>query len=171
MTIMSRFGTLLLTTLVLGMTGASPAGAQASQGAAPATQAENEAGIRRTMAAYNAALNGGKTDAVLPLYTPDGIFMAPFSQSNIGIDAVKTAYDQVFQELAFNVKFDIRELVVLSPVYAYVRTNSAGTTRHASTGKTTSEANQDLFILRKGEDGMWRIARYSFSPTNAPANG
>ena len=169
MTVMSRLGYLLLTTVVLGMTSAVPAGAQPTQGAA--SQSDNDAAIRHTMAAYNAALNGGKTEAVLPLYTSDGIFMAPFSQSNIGIDAVKTAYDQVFQELAFNVKFDIQELVVMSPVYAYVRTNSAGTTRHASTGKTTSEANQELFILRKGEDGMWRIARYSFSPTNAPANG
>ena len=171
MTVTSHLGYLLLTTAIFGMTAATPAGAQATQGAATATHAENEAGIRRTMAAYNAALNGGNTEAVLPLYTPDGIFMAPFNQSNIGIEAVKKAYDQVFQELAFNVKFDIQELVVLSPAYAYVRTNSAGTTHHTSTGKTTSEANQELFILRKGEDGMWRIARYSFSPTNAPANG
>ena len=164
MSVTSGLGYLLLTTVLLGSISAGPAGAQA-------TQEENEAGIRQTMAAYNAALNGGKTDAVLQLYTPDGIFMAPFSRSSIGIAAVRTAYDQVFQELAFNVKFDIQELVVMSPIYAYVRTNSAGTTRHTSTGTTTSEANQELFILRKGEDGMWRIARYSFSPTSAPANG
>lgn len=122
------------------------------------------------MAAYNVALNSGKTAAVLPLYMPDGIFMAPFSSPNIGIEAVRTAYDEVFQQLAFNVKFDIEELVLMSPTYAYVRTNSGGTTRHASTGKTTSEANQELFILRKGDDGTWRIARYSFSPTNPPTN-
>jgi hypothetical protein len=39
-------------------------------------------------------------------------------------------------------------------------------TGHASTGKTTAEANQELFIFKKGEDREWRIARYSFSPTN-----
>jgi ketosteroid isomerase-like protein len=50
-----------------------------------------------------------------------------------------------------------------------VRTNSAGTTGHASTGRTTAEANQELFIFRKDGDGKWRIARYSFSPTNPPA--
>jgi ketosteroid isomerase-like protein len=33
---------------------------------------------------------------------------------------------------------------------------------------TTSEANQELFIFRKDDDGVWRIARYSFSPTNPP---
>ena len=34
-----------------------------------------------------------------------------------------------------------------------------------------AEANQELFIFRKDDDGAWRIARYSFSPTNPPAIG
>ena len=49
------------------------------------------------------------------------------------------------------------------------RTNSAGTTFHRSLGKKLAEANQELFIFKKGDDGKWRIARYSFSPTNPPA--
>jgi uncharacterized protein (TIGR02246 family) len=130
----------------------------------------DEAAIRRVMADYNTALNGGKTAAVLPLYADDGIFMPPYSQSAVGKDAVRVAYDKVFDELTFNVKFSIAELVQMAPIWAYVRTNSAGTTRHASTGKTTAEANQELFIFRKGDDGKWRIARYSFSPTNPPSN-
>jgi ketosteroid isomerase-like protein len=82
---------------------------------------------------------------------------------------VREAYDAVFRELKFDVKFSIAELVMMAPNWAYVRTNSAGTTGHASTGKTTAEANQELFIFRKNGDGEWRIARYSFSPTNPPA--
>jgi uncharacterized protein (TIGR02246 family) len=129
----------------------------------------DEASIRSVMAAYNDALNGGSTAAVLPLYADDGVFMPPYSPSAIGKEAVRKAYDAVFRELKFNVKFTIAELVVMAPTWAYVRTNSAGTTGHASTGKTTAEANQELFIFRKGRDGAWRIARYSFSPTNPPA--
>ncbi len=137
----------------------------------PSSEADDRDGIHQMMAAYNVALNGGKTAAILPLYTQDGVFMAPYSGPNIGIEAVRSAYDKVFQELAFDVRFDIEELVLLSPANAYVRTNSAGTTRHTSTGKTSSEANQELFILRKEMDDAWRIARYSFSPTNPPAVG
>jgi uncharacterized protein (TIGR02246 family) len=129
----------------------------------------DEASIRSVMAAYNDALNGGSTAAVLPLYADDGVFMPPYSPSAIGKEAVRKAYDAVFRELKFNVKFTIAELVVIAPTWAYVRTNSAGTTGHASTGKTTAEANQELFIFRKGGDGAWRIARYSFSPTNPPS--
>jgi uncharacterized protein (TIGR02246 family) len=129
------------------------------------TQGIDESGIRNTLAAYNAALNGGKTSAVIPLYTDDGVFMPPYSESAVGKAAVKVAYDQVFEELKFNVKFNVSELVQMAPTWAYVRTSSAGTTDHRSTGQTTSEANQELFILKKGDDGEWRIARYSFSPT------
>jgi uncharacterized protein (TIGR02246 family) len=135
----------------------------------PSTAADEKA-IRGVMAAYNAALNGGSTEAVAPLYAEDGVFMPPYSQSAVGKDAVRKAYDAVFAELKFDVKFMIAELVLMAPNWAYVRTNSAGTTGHASTGKTTAEANQELFIFKKSEDGEWRIARYSFSPTNPPSN-
>jgi uncharacterized protein (TIGR02246 family) len=139
--------------------------AEAQGGGAPGA---DEAGIRSTLAAYNAALNGGKTAMVMPLYTEDGVFMPPYSESAVGKEAVRLAYDKVFAELKFHVKFTIAELVVMAPTWAYVRTNSAGTTDHHSTGRTTAEANQELFILKKGDDGKWRIARYSFSPTNEP---
>ncbi|MBV9566867.1 MAG: SgcJ/EcaC family oxidoreductase [Hyphomicrobiales bacterium] len=129
----------------------------------------DEAAIRDSLGSYNDALNAGKTDAVLPLYADDGVFMAPYSQSAVGKAAVRVAYDAVFRELKFSVKFNIAELVIMAPGWAYVRTNSAGTTDHHSTGKTTAEANQELFIFKKDGDGEWRIARYSFSPTNSPA--
>jgi uncharacterized protein (TIGR02246 family) len=134
-----------------------------------AAKADTEAGIKETMAEYNAALNSGRTAAVLTLYTDDGVFMPPYSESAVGKAAVRQAYDKVFDELKFHVKFTISELVVIAPTWAYVRTNSAGTTDHHSTGKTTAEANQELFVFAKGDDGRWRIARYSFSPTNPPA--
>ena len=150
---------------VSAFAGTVPAQTAAAGGA---TIAEDEAAIRSTLASYSDALNGGKTAAVLPLYTDDGVFMPPYSQSAVGKEAVAKAYDAVFSELTFHVKFTIAELVVMAPVWAYVRTNSAGTTDHRSTGKTTAEANQELFIFKKGDDGKWRIARYSFSPTNPP---
>ena len=130
--------------------------------------ANEESAIRAVMASYNDALNMGSTDAALMLYAEDGVFMAPYSQSAVGEEAVRKAYDAVFRELKFDVEFSIAELVMMAPNWAYVRTNSAGTTGHASTGKTTAEANQELFIFRKDGDGKRRIARYSFSPTNPP---
>jgi uncharacterized protein (TIGR02246 family) len=144
--------------------------AQTTETAAPSsagTMGDDDA-IRSVLASYSDALNGGKTAAVLPLYTKDGVFMPPYSQSAVGKEAVRKAYDAVFDKLKFHVKFTIAELVVMAPRWAYVRTNSVGTTNHHLTGKTMAEANQELFIFRKGDNGKWRIARYSFSATNPP---
>lgn len=149
---------------LLATVSVATAGAQTLDG----TMAGDQAAIRGVLATYNEALNSGKTAAVLPLYTDDGIFMPPFSQSAVGQEAVRKAYDAVFAELKFDVRFTVAELVVMAPTWAYVRTNSAGKTAHSSTGKAISEANQELFILQKGGDSRWRIARYSFSPTNPP---
>jgi ketosteroid isomerase-like protein len=111
---------------------------------------------------------GERTSAILPLYADDAVFMPPFRQSAVGKDAVGKLYEAGFQELKFHVKFTIAELVVMAPTWAYARTNSSGMADHHSTGKTTSEANHELFIFRKANGGKWRIACYSFSPTNPP---
>jgi uncharacterized protein (TIGR02246 family) len=149
--------------------GSETFGAQQESSSSDSATGSEERAIRAVMALYNDALNNGSTDAALALYAEDGVFMPPYSESAVGREAVRKAYDKVFQELKFNVRFTIAELIVVAPDWAFVRTNSAGTTGHASTGKTTAEANQELFIFRKGGDGRWRIARYSFSPTNPPA--
>jgi uncharacterized protein (TIGR02246 family) len=129
------------------------------------TSAE-EAAIRSVMSSYEAALNASDTAAVMPLYADDGIFMPQNSPSVIGKAAVRQAYDAVFKAITLSVKFAIAEVVVVAPQWAFVRTNSAGTQKINATGATSREANQELFILRKGDDGQWRIARYSFSTTN-----
>jgi uncharacterized protein (TIGR02246 family) len=118
------------------------------------------------MSSYEAALNGSNTEAVMPLYAEDGVFMAPNNQSAVGKAAVRQAYDAVFKAITLKVKFAIAELVVMSPQWAYVRTNSAGTQTINATGAASREANQELFIFKNGDDGRWRIARYSFSTTN-----
>jgi uncharacterized protein (TIGR02246 family) len=130
------------------------------------TPADHEAAIRTAMSSYETALNGSNTEAVMPLYAEDGVFMAPNNQSAVGKEAVRQAYDAVFKAITLKVKFAIAELVVMSPQWAYVRTNSAGTQTINATGATSREANQELFIFKKGDDGRWRIARYSFSTTN-----
>jgi uncharacterized protein (TIGR02246 family) len=125
-------------------------------------------GVEGLLAAYNAALNASKTDAVMPLYMADGVFMPPYSQSAIGQPAIRKAYDAVFETRTFDVKFNLAELVVLSPDWAFGRTNSAGHTTNPTTGTQSSEGNQELFLFKKDSDGAWKIARYSFSPTNPP---
>ena len=126
----------------------------------------NEKAVAAVLAKYQDALNQSDTGAVMKLYEPDGVFMPQNSFSSVGAEEVRRAYDAVFKAITLKVKFAIAELVVMSPQWAYVRTNSAGTQTINATGATSREANQELFIFKKGDDGRWRIARYSFSTTN-----
>ena len=124
--------------------------------------------ITALLAKYNEALNASSTEAVMPLYADDGVFMPPYSPSAVGAAAVRKAYDAVFKVITLNVKFTIVEVVEMSPTWAFARTNSAGTTTDHVTGTKSAEANQELFIFKKDAGGGWKIARYSFSPTNPP---
>src|ERR1700677_162308 len=130
--------------------------------------ATTEEVVTALLAKYNAALNASSTEAVMPLYAEDGVFMPPYSQSAVGPAAVRTAYDAVFKAITLNVKFTIAEIVELGPGWAFARTNSVGTTADHATGKNSAEGNQELFIFKKDDDGAWKIARYSFSSTNPP---
>jgi uncharacterized protein (TIGR02246 family) len=133
------------------------------------TQANDESAIRGVMSSYEEALNASNTAAILPLYTEDGVFMPPYNQSAVGKAAVHKAYDAVFEAITLKVKFTIAELVLMSPEWAFVRTNSAGTNKINKTGAVSPEGNQELFIFNKAGDGTWLIARYSFSSTNPPS--
>jgi uncharacterized protein (TIGR02246 family) len=130
---------------------------------------DDNAAIRDVLSTYEAALNASDTDAVMRLYTEDGVFMPPCSQSAVGKAAVRQAYDAVFEAIKLSVKFNIAEVVEVAPGWAFARTNSAGTVTVNATGAKSAEANQELFIFRKGADDRWQIARYSFSSmTNPP---
>ena len=41
--------------------------------------------VTALLAKYNEALNASSTDAVMPLYAEDGVFMPPYSQSAVGV--------------------------------------------------------------------------------------
>lgn len=129
---------------------------------------ENEKAVAEVLSEYSAALNASKTEQVMPLYAEDGIFMAPYSQSSVGIAAVRKAYDTVFETRKFDVTFHPAEIVEMSPDWVYARTNSSGSTTNPKTGVKSSEGNQELFIFKKDSSGEFKIYRYSFSPVTPP---
>jgi uncharacterized protein (TIGR02246 family) len=126
----------------------------------------HEKAVAEVLAKYQDALNDSDSAAVMRLYADDGVFMPPYSQSAVGVAAVRQAYDAVFKAIKLSVKFSVAEVVEMAPNWVFARTNSAGTVTIHATGAKSAEANQELFIFGKGGDGSWRIARYSFSSTN-----
>jgi len=135
---------------------------------ASARSADSDADqVRALLKSYEQFLNASDVPGILELYTDDGVFMAQHNPSAVGIKQVGAAYTAVFEAINLNVTFDIVEVEVIAPTWAFARTNSSGTTKINATGDEVSEGNQELFILQK-IDREWKIARYEFSTTNPP---
>ena len=95
----------------------------------------DEKAIAAVLANYQDALNQSNTDAVMKLYASDGVFMPQNSPSSVGAQAVRKAYDAVFDAITLDVKFDIAEIRQLAPDWAFARTNSAGRVKVHATGE------------------------------------
>ena len=125
----------------------------------------DEKAVTSVLAQYQNALNQSNTDAVMKLYSSDGVFMSQHFPSSVGADAVRKAYLAVFEAITLSVEFKVAEVVQVAPDWAFARTNSAGTVKVHATGTSSPEANQELFVFQK-IGGAWKIARYCFSTTN-----
>lgn len=124
--------------------------------------------IETVLSTYEKALNASDTDTVLTLYADNGVFMAQHSAPNVGKDAVRTAYNAVFKAITLDVEFTITEIQQVSPEWAFALTVSEGFVTINATGDKQAEANQELFIFQKQDNGDWKIGRYIFSTTNPP---
>jgi uncharacterized protein (TIGR02246 family) len=127
----------------------------------------SEENVLATLAKYEAALNESSTTQVMQLYAPDGVFMPQHSPSSVGTEAIRRAYEAVFNTIKLTVEFDVAEVRQLATDWVFARTNSAGKVRVHATGQEQREANQELFLFQQ-IDGQWKIARYCFSTTNPP---
>jgi uncharacterized protein (TIGR02246 family) len=125
----------------------------------------DEKAVGQVLQQYEDALNASSTEGVMALYAEDGVFMPQNFPSSIGAAAVRRAYDTVFGAIHLSVKFAVQEVKQLAPEWVMARTNSAGTVKDHASGATRAEANQELFVFEK-VNGIWKIARYSFSTTN-----
>lgn len=161
-----------MSTLFLTILAALPLSLALPLTAAAATPSSDDkvtATILQQLQRYERALNASDIDSVMTLYAEDGVFMPQHSPPAVGRDAVRAAYQRVFDMIKLDIRFQIDEIHLLSRNWAYARTRSAGTVKLlASDQPPGSEANQELFLLHHEANGQWRIARYIFSTTNPP---
>ncbi len=127
--------------------------------------AREVAAIRDVIQRYETALNANAIDDILGLYGSEPVFMPQHAPALVGRDAVRAGYQQVFETLQLNIRFEIHE-VEQAGDWAWARTSSAGRTRILATGVEVTEGNNELFVFRH-ENGAWKIHRYLFS-TNRP---
>ena len=77
--------------------------------------------ISAVLSAYQDAVNKASAEDSASLFTQDGIVMPQHSVSCVGVDNVRKAFESLFEIVKFDVKFDIQEIVPVSPEYAFAR--------------------------------------------------
>src|SRR5207244_4472291 len=167
-------GRMLKTYLVLAITGvvllsASAAGAQSLQQPTSSdshehdrSDAQSRAAIKAVLKSYEQALNASDVEGVVKLYTDDAVLLPPNAPTAVGIDAVRATYTGIFQAIDIDLTFEIAEVKVVSPDWAFLRSTSKGSITILAKGAKIPSSNHELFVLHKTH-GRWKLARYSFS--------
>jgi uncharacterized protein (TIGR02246 family) len=90
--------------------------------------------------------------------TPDVIFLVPGQPPMVGRETFADALRAVLGKNTIETRSDIDEIAVFGDI-AYCRTRLNVTVRSAHDGTPMLRTGHTLSILRRCEDGKWRLAR------------
>jgi uncharacterized protein (TIGR02246 family) len=151
-----------LAVAISGLMSVSVVEARPSQQPASRSGAPQRAAIVGLIKSYEQALNASDVDGVVKLYTNDAVLLPPNAPFAVGITAVRATYTGIFQAIHLHLTFEIAEVNVMAPNWAFLRSTSKGSMTILATGAQAPSSNHELFVLHKTQ-GHWKLARYSFS--------
>jgi uncharacterized protein (TIGR02246 family) len=129
--------------------------------AARAQPSDDPAQLLAIMERYAAGLRWGTADALVALFTPDGVFIRDDLPAASGTEALRAAYRQVFASLKVDLTFDIKETEVAGDM-AWLRATSKGRVKTLSSGVEATETFNTVVIFRRTAAG-WKIRCYIYN--------
>jgi ketosteroid isomerase-like protein len=135
--------------------------AVAMAGSARAQPADDPAQLLAIMERYAAGLRWGTADALVTLFTSDGVFIRDNLPPAAGTEALRAAYRQVFATLKLDLAFEIKETEVSADM-AWLRATSKGRIKTLASGVEATESFNDVVIFRRTAAG-WKIRCYMYN--------
>ncbi len=139
-------------------------------GGARAQSRDDPARLVAIMESYAAALRANNVEALVALYTSDGVFMRDNMPAVVGREALRAAYREVFATLKVDLSFTIQETEVAGDL-AWLRATSTGRIKILASGVEPADAFNLVVIFRR-ESGVWKIRSYIYAssrPGTQPA--
>ena len=130
-------------------------------GSAQAQPSDDPAQLLAIMERYAAGLRWGAADALVALYTPDGVFIRDDLPAASGTEALRAAYRQVFATLKVDLAFEIKETEVAGDM-AWLRATSKGRIKTLASGAEATESFNIAVIFRRTTAG-WKIRCYIYN--------
>ncbi len=146
--------------------------APASQEPASGGQAETEAvveTIKDLEAQYAFAIDLGDLEAILAIYSDDGVHMVPNQPAVIGKSAIRTLWEERFEQNDYQTTTQVQGVKVASDL-AVSRMTMSGKV----TPKDESEANaidlKGLTLYQRQSDGSWKRVWSTYNSNTPPAS-
>ena len=118
--------------------------------------------VVKVISEYEKGLNDPNTEAIVNLYTSDGVFLFQNHEPTVGADSLREIYNNIFRKMKMDMKLKIHQIEI-SDDLAYVYSTSDGKVKILANGTEIIGGGQELFALRKMENNEWKIAVYSTS--------
>jgi|SRR6187455_3401774 len=119
------------------------------------TMSDDEQAIRDVVDRWMTATKAGDTKAVLDLMTDDVVFMVP-GREPFGKEEFRAA-SEAMKGMEIDGRAEVRELRLLGD-WAFIR-NHIDVRMGSPGGESSHRSGYTLTILRKCEDGRWRLDR------------
>ncbi len=128
----------------------------------PSREAADQAGIRKLQERDIAASIASDVDALLALWTDDGVLLAPGQAPISGKDKLRAFYEKYRDAMAstevLGYEDQWQEVRILGD-YAYQWGQIHSRRRTGQSKQEVSDVVNAMRILKRGEDGSWRVAR------------
>ena len=129
----------------------------------------DENSVATILASYHDALNNSDTEVVIKLYAPDGVFMPQHFPSSVGADAVRKAYNAVFDAITLNAKLVVAEVHQMASGWPSHSPTRPGRSRSMRQVRAGQKPTRNYSFLRKlTTNGKSRVTAF-LPPTHSAA--
>ncbi len=146
------------------------AGTEASSSEQPSRDAQDRAGIQKLQERDIAATISNDVDALVSLWTDDGVLMVPGQGPIVGIEALRAFFEKQRQAMANTdvtaYEQEWQEVRVVGD-YAIQWGQIHGRTRKGQGAAENSVTVNALRILKREEGGSWKISRAIWNEARA----
>lgn len=142
---------------------AVPIQASAQEGIGP------EAHVRQVADEWMSATNSEDLEAFMNVMADDAIVMFPGMDPVVGSDAIRKVHRDYYATWDLDFEYALHEAVDAGTALIATATVS-GTRTAKSGGETTEHRFNNLWVLRRNDDGDWKFWRVIFNAGSPPSN-
>ena len=163
---MRSVGICSLISLLVCLGACAPAAEEAVE-EATTMEADVEA-INAMQAEYFSAVNSADVEALLAGWDDDGVYMPPNQPAVTSKEAIRSLWQERFNQNTYDVTSTSDEVVVLGD-WAFVRGPTTGTLIPKAGGEPNEVKVKSISLYRRQADGSWKRARGIYNSDNPPA--